>query len=65
VLVHSTFGHLEPSFVHDADDPNAAAAIHAGELDSGHPSLEHRYWKVALELLYPTCLLVAAPVSPA
>jgi hypothetical protein len=48
VVVCSTFGHLEPSFVDDTDDPNAAVAIPTGELDSGHPSLEHRYWKVAL-----------------
>jgi hypothetical protein len=38
------FSHPERSFVHNTDDPNAAAAIHAGELVSGHPSLEHRYW---------------------
>ena len=44
VLVRSTFDHPEPSFGHNASDPNATAAIHAGELDSDHPSLEHRYW---------------------
>ena len=44
VLVRLTFGHPEPSFVHSADDPNATAAIPAGELNSGHPSLEHWYW---------------------
>ena len=44
MLVRSMFSHPERSFVHNTDDPNAATAIHAGELVSGHPSLEHRYW---------------------
>ena len=61
MLVRSMFSHPERSFVHNTDDPNAATAIHAGELVSGHPSLEHRYWKVALELLYPTCRSTGKP----
>jgi hypothetical protein len=40
----STFDHLELSFNHTAGDPNATGAINADDLDSGHPSPEHRHW---------------------
>ena len=42
VLVRATFLYPEPSFTNTAGDPNAAAAIDADELDSGHHSPEHR-----------------------
>ena len=44
VLVCSTFDYPEPSFGHDAGNPNATATIHAGDLDSEHPSPERRHW---------------------
>ena len=44
VLVCSTFDYPELSFLHTAGDPNATAAINAGDLDSGYPSPEHRHW---------------------
>jgi hypothetical protein len=44
VLVRSIFDYPEASFGHDADNLNATAAIHAGDLDSYHPSPERRHW---------------------
>jgi len=44
VLVRSTFDYPEPSFSHNAGDPNTTTAIHAGDLDSDHPSPERRHW---------------------
>jgi hypothetical protein len=37
------FDYPEPSFGHDAGDPNATAAIHACDLDSDHPSPERQH----------------------